>query len=75
MKKIICTIAIAISGFAYCQVGINTVTPKTIFDISAKRNSSGIITDNSQIYGLQAPRLTRLELTNNTATVQTRTGH
>lgn len=36
-------------------------------DVSAKRDNSGVITDNTQTYGLQAPRLTRAELTANTA--------
>ncbi len=49
------------------QVGVNTTSPKSTFDISAKRDSSGNITDNSQIVGLQAPRLTRAELTNLTS--------
>lgn len=67
MKKKITIPLILLSGLAYSQVGINTESPKTIMDIRAKRNSSGAITDNSQTYGLQAPRLTRAELTDNTA--------
>ncbi|KFF10399.1 hypothetical protein N6B72_17350 [Chryseobacterium soli] len=60
--------AILISGFSFAQVGINTALPKTTMDVSAKRDNSGVITDNTQIFGLQAPRLTRAELTVNTAT-------
>lgn len=50
------------------QVGVNTTAPKTTMDVSAKKDSGGNITDNTQIFGLQAPRLTRAELTANTAT-------
>jgi len=53
------------------QVGLNTATPKTTLDVNAKRDTSGSITDNTQLIGLQAPRLTRAELTNNTATYGT----
>ncbi|SDJ09478.1 hypothetical protein [Chryseobacterium jejuense] len=60
--------AILISGFSLAQVGINTTLPKTTMDVSAKRDTSGLITDNTQTYGLQAPRLTRAELTALTAT-------
>ncbi|MET3036883.1 hypothetical protein ABXT08_12310 [Chryseobacterium sp. NRRL B-14859] len=69
MKKIILSMAgIALfSEFTHAQVGINTSTPKTTMDVSAKRDPSGNITDNTQILGLQAPRLTRGELTANTA--------
>lgn len=60
--------AILISGFSFAQVGFNTTLPKTTMDVSAKRDNSGLITDNTQTFGLQAPRLTRAELTVNTAT-------
>ncbi|MFS4473631.1 hypothetical protein [Chryseobacterium sp. T20] len=60
--------AILISGFSFAQVGFNTTSPKTTVDVSAKRDTSGLITDNTQTFGLQAPRLTRAELTANTAT-------
>lgn len=59
---------VLISGFSIAQVGINTASPKATMDISAKRDNSGQITDNTQTFGLQAPRLTRAELTVNTAT-------
>jgi len=59
---------VLISGIAFSQVGINTDAPKTTMDVSAKRDTSGAITDNAQLIGLQAPRLTRAELTANTAT-------
>ncbi|WP_123947054.1 hypothetical protein [Chryseobacterium sp. CBo1] len=55
------------SSTIYAQVGINTQSPNTIFDISAKRDAAGDLTSNDQTFGLQAPRLTRAELTNNTA--------
>ncbi|MDH6254378.1 hypothetical protein M2347_004105 [Chryseobacterium sp. H1D6B] len=60
--------AILISGLSFAQVGFNTALPKTTVDVSAKRDNSGVITDNTQTFGLQAPRLTRAELTANTAT-------
>ncbi len=60
--------AVLISAFSFAQVGFNTTSPKTTVDVSAKRDTSGLITDNTQTYGLQAPRLTRAELTANTAT-------
>ncbi|MFP3591467.1 hypothetical protein [Chryseobacterium sp. SIMBA_038] len=53
------------------QVGVNTADPKTTMDVSAKRDLGGNITDNTQIIGLQAPRLTRAELTANTGTYGT----
>lgn len=57
-----------LTSSVFSQVGINTNSPKTTFDVSAKRSSSGIITDNSQNYGIQLPTVTRLELTQNSAT-------
>lgn len=63
--------AILISGVYFAQVGINTASPKTTLDVSATRDTSGVITNNTQTFGLQAPRLTRAELTANTATYGT----
>lgn len=63
--------AILISGISFAQVGINTASPKTTLDVSATRDTSGVITNNTQTFGLQAPRLTRAELTSNTATYGT----
>lgn len=73
MRKIILSISVAFlsNEFIIAQVGINTNTPKTIMDVNAKRDPSGNITDNSQLIGLQAPRLTRGELSSNTATYGT----
>lgn len=67
-KKIILLGTVLSFGLTFAQVGINTEDPKTTFDVSAKRDASGIITNNNQAIGLQAPRLTRAELTANTAT-------
>lgn len=67
-KNIILFGALLISGIAFSQVGVNTDVPKTTMDVSAKRDTSGVLTDNAQLIGLQAPRLTRAELTANTAT-------
>ncbi|MGV0978979.1 hypothetical protein [Empedobacter falsenii] len=44
----------------FSQVGINTDNPKSTLDISVK-NTGGVI-DNTQSYGLQAPRLSRADL-------------
>ncbi|MDR6086548.1 hypothetical protein QE441_002342 [Chryseobacterium sp. SORGH_AS909] len=67
MKKILLTAGIILSGLVYSQVGVNNQTPSTTFDVRAKRDASGNITDNTQTIGMQAPRLTRAELTANTA--------
>ncbi|MET3537156.1 hypothetical protein [Chryseobacterium limigenitum] len=67
-KKIVLLGSILIFGLAYSQVGINTENPKTTLDVSAQRDAAGIITNNNQTIGLQAPRLSRAELTSNTAT-------
>ncbi|WP_156907142.1 hypothetical protein [Epilithonimonas caeni] len=64
MSKTIITLFVLISSLSFSQVGINTESPRSTMDISAKRNSAGVIEDYSQHYGLQAPRLTREELTN-----------
>ncbi len=71
MKKNYLSIALVAFGFTYGQVGVNTDSPNTTLDVNAKRDESGIIVDNSQHIGLQSPRLTRAELTNNTATYGT----
>lgn len=53
------------STFAFAQtgrVGINTEAPQTTLDISGKKDSSGNLLT-TDMTGLQAPRLTRAELT------------
>ena len=67
MKKYIYLLILPISYTGYAQVGINTDSPKTTLDVSAKRDDQGNIIENSETIGLQAPRLTRAELTENTA--------
>lgn len=71
MNKKVYLIASALlcSVAAYSQVGINTTKPKAIMDVNVKRtNDDGTGTiDNTQTVGLLAPRLTRAELTANTA--------
>jgi len=67
MKKQFILAVSLLSVIAYGQMGVNTATPKTTMDINAKRDASGNITDNNQLIGLQAPRLTLGELTANTA--------
>ncbi len=66
-KNIILVGALVLGAFTTLQaqegrVGVNTHEPKTTMDISGKRDAGGnlLITD---ITGLQAPRLTRKELT------------
>lgn len=44
------------------RVGINTTTPKTTFDVNGKKDGSGNLLT-TDITGMQAPRLTRAELT------------
>ena len=44
------------------RVGINTETPKTTFDVNGKKDGSGNLLT-TDITGMQAPRLTRAELT------------
>ncbi|MCL8538532.1 hypothetical protein M9991_16820 [Chryseobacterium gallinarum] len=66
MKNFLLTTALFFSSMAFSQVGINTASPKSTLDVSAKRNASGIA-DNTQVYGLIPPRVTRAELTDNTA--------
>ena len=61
------TLYLVISLFSFAQVGINTNSPQTTMDVSAKRDESGNILDNNKNLGLQAPRITRAELTDNTA--------
>jgi len=56
-----------ISTLLLSQVGINTEKPNTTMDVSATRNAEGLITNNNQLVGLQAPRMTRAELTSITA--------
>lgn len=58
-----CMIALVFSSSVFAQVGINTPSPKSTMDISVIRNAAGDIVNNSQWIGLQAPRLTRGELT------------
>lgn len=65
-KQILLLALFAVSTAAYAQqgrVGINTSTPKTTMDINGKADVSGISLA-TDVTGLQAPRLTRLELTN-----------
>ncbi len=48
------------------QVGINTSTPSSTFDVYAARDASGVLDQNKHV-GIQAPRITRTELSNSTA--------
>lgn len=65
MRKIILTLLISATFTAtiFSQVGINTKNPKSSLDVSILRDTDGnqVLTD---VTGLQAPRLTRSELTN-----------
>ncbi len=64
MKKrpILLLVLVALSSFAYAQVGINTTTPKSSLDVSGKTDTLGNLLS-TDITGLQAPRLTRSQLT------------
>jgi len=68
MKKIY-LIAASTLGIVsvFGQIGINTTSPNTTMDVQVKRDSSGNIINNSLNVGLQAPRITRAELTATTA--------
>jgi len=66
-KKVLLNILLLTSAIGYSQVGINNSDPKTSLDVSAKRDALGAVSDNAQHYGLQAPRLTRAEMTALTA--------
>lgn len=74
-KKTLSLLLVFIAGITVlAQVGINTSNPKTTMDISLKRTNAdgtGAIADNTKNFGLLAPRLTRAELTANTATYGT----
>lgn len=65
MKKKL-TLAVCLFGtMAYAQegrAGINTFAPKTTLDVNGKKDTSGNLLS-TDITGLQAPRLTRAELT------------
>ena len=66
MKKLYFLLLIWFSSLSlFSQVGVNTTSPNTSLDVQASRNSNGII-DNTQFFGIQAPRITRAELTNYT---------
>lgn len=68
MDRILYTVGIILLSLnVFSQVGVNTDTPKTTLDVSANRDETGQIIDNNQLLGLQAPRLTRQELFDNTA--------
>ncbi|HCC95727.1 MAG TPA: hypothetical protein DEQ26_15675, partial [Flavobacteriaceae bacterium] len=61
MKKKLTSLTILLFNTAvFSQVGINTDNPKSTLDISVK-NTGGVI-DNTQSYGLQAPRLSLADL-------------
>lgn len=55
-KQLLIASALIFSSLAYGQIGINTSTPHSTFDITGKGG-------NSDIDGMQAPRLTRAQLT------------
>jgi len=66
MNKSILLMPILLAGLAKSQegrVGINTVSPKTTLDVNGKSDSNGLSLFGDTT-GLQAPRLTRAELTN-----------
>ena len=66
IKKLLMALAFsmlsAIASAQEARVGINTTTPKTTLDVSGKLNTAGTAIDPADMTGLQAPRLTRAEL-------------
>lgn len=64
MKKrpIFLLVLVALSSSVYAQVGIHTTTPKSSLDVSGKTDTLGNLLS-TDITGLQAPRLTRSQLT------------
>lgn len=62
MKKILILVGTISASFAMAQVGINTATPQTTLDISAK-NATGTTTN---VDGFLAPRVTRQRAQNMT---------
>lgn len=71
MKKKLIITALLNSLIISAQVGINTTSPKSTMDVSVKRDLNGVIIDNSTPVGLQAPRITREELSANTGVYNT----
>ena len=63
-------LAFSFGSTVMAQVGVNTTNPNTSLDVQASRNSNGVI-DNSQYFGIQAPRISRAELTNYTGSYGT----
>ena len=66
MKKSILLLPLLAAGLFKSQegrVGINTASPKSTFDVNGKSGTDGLSLS-GDITGLQAPRLTRAELTN-----------
>ncbi|MBB6372166.1 hypothetical protein [Chryseobacterium shigense] len=61
-KSFVLAAAMSISTFTYSQIGINTANPKSSLDVNGKKDSLGNLLP-TDITGLQAPRLTRAELT------------
>lgn len=65
IKFLMLTAILSFSVYAYSQkgrVGINTTDPKTTLDVSGKTDTLGNLLT-TDVTGLQAPRLTRAELT------------
>ncbi|WP_312343499.1 hypothetical protein [Chryseobacterium binzhouense] len=69
MKKVLFSIMSLVSALCLGQegrVGVNTTDPKTTMDVRGKTNALGVSLA-TDITGLQAPRLTREDLTNKNA--------
>ncbi|MDM1547473.1 hypothetical protein HX096_06305 [Empedobacter falsenii] len=54
-------LVVMLSSISYGQIGINTDKPTSTLDVSTKKNGSIL---EPQPYGIQAPRLTKQELSN-----------
>lgn len=62
-KQIITSLFILWGCYSHAQIGVNTETPKTTLDVSVRTHEGDDLVDKEQYYGIQAPRLTRLQLT------------
>ena len=65
MKKIYTIIFCVLSAVALAQVGVNTTTPKAMFDVAASSSTSPVATD-----GMLIPRINVFPATNPTADQQ-----
>lgn len=63
--KFITLLLASLSVVIFAQIGINTDSPSSTYDIKINRNASGAIVNNNIHHGFLAPKISRAELTNN----------